>query len=54
MRKQIVHNEHVVNTLEKRGAIFVDETDEVPEGATVIFSAHGVAPVVHVGPGRAA
>jgi len=47
VRKQIVHNKHVVNTLEKRGAIFVDETDEVPEGATVIFSAHGVAPVVH-------
>ena len=47
VRKQIVHNKHVVATLEKRGAIFVDETDEVPEGATVIFSAHGVAPVVH-------
>ena len=47
VRKQIVHNKHVVTTLEKRGAIFVDETDEVPEGATVIFSAHGVAPVVH-------
>ncbi|MFL6098361.1 MAG: 4-hydroxy-3-methylbut-2-enyl diphosphate reductase [Actinomycetales bacterium] len=47
VRKQIVHNKHVVQTLEKRGAIFVDETDEVPEGATVIFSAHGVAPVVH-------
>ncbi len=47
VRKQIVHNKHVVETLEKRGAIFVDETDEVPEGATVIFSAHGVAPVVH-------
>lgn len=47
VRKQIVHNKHVVSTLEKRGAIFVDETDEVPEGATVIFSAHGVAPVVH-------
>ena len=48
VRKQIVHNRHVVETLEKRGAIFVDETDQVPEGATVIFSAHGVAPVVHV------
>ncbi|CCH80376.1 4-hydroxy-3-methylbut-2-enyl diphosphate reductase [Nostocoides japonicum T1-X7] len=47
VRKQIVHNKHVVATLEQRGAIFVDETDEVPEGATVIFSAHGVAPVVH-------
>ena len=47
VRKEIVHNKHVVTTLEKRGAIFVEETDEVPEGATVIFSAHGVAPVVH-------
>ena len=47
VRKEIVHNKHVVTTLEKRGAIFVDETHEVPEGATVIFSAHGVAPVVH-------
>ena len=47
VRKQIVHNKHVVETLESRGAIFVDETDEVPEGALVIFSAHGVAPVVH-------
>jgi 4-hydroxy-3-methylbut-2-enyl diphosphate reductase len=47
VRKQIVHNRHVVETLEARGAIFVDETDEVPEGALVIFSAHGVAPVVH-------
>ncbi|HMM93997.1 MAG: 4-hydroxy-3-methylbut-2-enyl diphosphate reductase [Micrococcales bacterium] len=47
VRKQIVHNKHVVTTLEQRGAIFVDETDEVPEGATVVFSAHGVAPVVH-------
>ncbi|WP_446664810.1 4-hydroxy-3-methylbut-2-enyl diphosphate reductase [Flexivirga sp. B27] len=46
VRKQIVHNKHVVATLEKRGAIFVDETDEVPEGATVIFSAHGIAPEV--------
>ena len=42
-----MHNKHVVATLQKRGAIFVDETDEVPEGATVVFSAHGVAPVVH-------
>ncbi|TNY35426.1 4-hydroxy-3-methylbut-2-enyl diphosphate reductase [Thermomonospora catenispora] len=47
VRKQIVHNVHVVKTLEERGAIFVDETEEVPEGAIVIFSAHGVAPVVH-------
>ncbi len=47
VRKEIVHNKHVVSTLQKRGAIFVDETQEVPEGATVIFSAHGVAPVVH-------
>lgn len=47
VRKQIVHNKHVVQTLEKSGAIFVEETDEVPEGALVIFSAHGVAPVVH-------
>jgi 4-hydroxy-3-methylbut-2-en-1-yl diphosphate reductase len=47
VRKQIVHNKHVVSTLEQRGAVFVDETDQVPEGATVVFSAHGVAPVVH-------
>ena len=47
VRKEIVHNQHVVRTLEERGAIFVDETDEVPEGALVIFSAHGVAPIVH-------
>ncbi len=47
VRKQIVHNTHVVRTLEKRGAIFVNETDEVPEGAVVVFSAHGVAPQVH-------
>jgi 4-hydroxy-3-methylbut-2-en-1-yl diphosphate reductase len=47
VRKQIVHNKHVVATLERKGAIFVDETDEVPEGAIVVFSAHGVAPVVH-------
>ncbi|MGI9020226.1 MAG: 4-hydroxy-3-methylbut-2-enyl diphosphate reductase, partial [Solirubrobacterales bacterium] len=47
VRKEIVHNKHVVNTLRDRGAVFVEETDEVPEGATVIFSAHGVAPVVH-------
>ncbi len=47
VRKQIVHNAHVVRTLEGQGAIFVEETDEVPEGATVVFSAHGVAPTVH-------
>ena len=47
VRKQIVHNKHVVETLESRGAVFVEENDEVPEGATVVFSAHGVAPVVH-------
>jgi len=47
VRKQIVHNSHVVASLERRGAVFVDETEEVPEGAVVVFSAHGVAPVVH-------
>ncbi len=47
VRKEIVHNRHVVETLSARGAIFVEENDEVPEGATVIFSAHGVAPEVH-------
>src|SRR5690625_1204535 len=47
VRKQIVHNTHVVSTLEERGAIFVEETDEVPEGAIVVFSAHGVSPAVH-------
>ena len=47
VRKEIVHNKHVVRTLEKRGAIFVDQTQEVPEGARVIFSAHGVSPAVH-------
>jgi 4-hydroxy-3-methylbut-2-enyl diphosphate reductase len=47
VRKQIVHNAHVVRTLEAQGAVFVEETDEVPEGATVVFSAHGVAPTVH-------
>ncbi len=47
VRKEIVHNKHVVDSLRRRGAVFVEETDEVPEGATVIFSAHGVAPVVH-------
>ncbi|GAA4944601.1 4-hydroxy-3-methylbut-2-enyl diphosphate reductase [Streptomonospora halophila] len=47
VRKQIVHNTHVVSTLEKRGAVFVEETGEVPEGAIVVFSAHGVSPMVH-------
>ena len=47
VRKEIVHNKHVVSTLEARGAIFVSENDEVPEGQTVIFSAHGVSPAVH-------
>jgi 4-hydroxy-3-methylbut-2-enyl diphosphate reductase len=47
VRKQIVHNLHVVQALQRRGAVFVEETDEVPEGATVVFSAHGVAPSVH-------
>jgi 4-hydroxy-3-methylbut-2-enyl diphosphate reductase len=47
VRKQIVHNKHVVTSLESKGAIFVEENEEVPEGATVIFSAHGVAPTVH-------
>jgi 4-hydroxy-3-methylbut-2-enyl diphosphate reductase len=47
VRKQIVHNRHVVETLSARGAIFVEENEEVPEGATVVFSAHGVAPEVH-------
>jgi 4-hydroxy-3-methylbut-2-enyl diphosphate reductase len=47
VRKQIVHNKHVVSTLEAKGAIFVEENEEVPEGAIVIFSAHGVAPEVY-------
>ncbi len=47
VRKQIVHNKYVVQALEARGAIFVDEVEEIPEGSTVVFSAHGVAPVVH-------
>jgi 4-hydroxy-3-methylbut-2-enyl diphosphate reductase len=47
VRKQIVHNKHVVANLESRGAIFVEELDEVPEGKTVVFSAHGVSPLVH-------
>ena len=47
VRKQIVHNRHVVEDLEARGAIFVEELSEVPTGATVVFSAHGVSPAVH-------
>ena len=47
VRKQIVHNIHVVTSLEAKGAIFVDETEEIPEGKTVVFSAHGVSPKVH-------
>jgi 4-hydroxy-3-methylbut-2-en-1-yl diphosphate reductase len=46
VRKQIVHNGHVVRSLEERGAIFVESVDEVPAGATVVFSAHGIAPAV--------
>ncbi|SFP34777.1 4-hydroxy-3-methylbut-2-enyl diphosphate reductase [Saccharomonospora viridis] len=47
VRKEIVHNKYVVDTLRKRGVIFVDETSEVPEGSLVVFSAHGVSPAVH-------
>jgi len=47
VRKEIVHNKYVVQSLKERGAVFVDEVEEVPAGATVVFSAHGVAPVVH-------
>src|SRR5690242_5203248 len=47
VRKEIVHNKHVVEQLRSRGAIFVDDESEVPEGSTVVFSAHGVAPSVH-------
>ncbi|MCD4536117.1 4-hydroxy-3-methylbut-2-enyl diphosphate reductase [Nocardioides sp. cx-169] len=47
VRKQIVHNKHVVADLESRGAVFVEELDEVPAGETVVFSAHGVSPAVH-------
>ncbi|HTP14420.1 MAG TPA: 4-hydroxy-3-methylbut-2-enyl diphosphate reductase [Streptosporangiaceae bacterium] len=46
VRKQIVHNKHVVQTLQERGAVFVEQTEEIPEGAVVVFSAHGVAPEV--------
>src|SRR6188472_1581547 len=47
VRKEIVHNKHVVEELSARGAIFVEEETEVPEGEMVVFSAHGVAPAVH-------
>ncbi|GAA4398914.1 4-hydroxy-3-methylbut-2-enyl diphosphate reductase [Tsukamurella soli] len=49
VRKEIVHNRHVVETLQEKGVIFVDETDEVPEGSLLVFSAHGVSPAVHTG-----
>ena len=51
VRKQIVHNTRVVSDLEQRGAVFVDELDEVPDGATVVFSAHGVSPAVRTDAG---
>ena len=51
VRKEIVHNKHVVEKLRERGAIFVEDEKEVPEGETVIFSAHGVAPSVHANAG---
>ncbi|MFM6981057.1 MAG: hypothetical protein ACKOWE_06620, partial [Micrococcales bacterium] len=46
VRKEIVHNKHVVTSLQKRGAIFVEEVDEAPEGSILVFSAHGVSPAV--------
>jgi len=52
VRKQIVHNEHVVSDLRSRGAVFVEELDEVPDGATVVFSAHGVSPAVKAEAGQ--
>ena len=52
VRKQIVHNTRVVGDLESRGAVFVDELDQVPDGATVVFSAHGVSPAVRAEAGR--
>src|SRR6202034_1118103 len=52
VRKQIVHNTRVVGDLESRGAVFVDELDQVPDGATVVFSAHGVSPAVRSEAGR--
>ena len=52
VRKEIVHNKFVVNQLKELGAIFVEELDEIPDGATVVFSAHGVSPAVHEDAGR--
>src|ERR687883_284298 len=52
VRKEIVHNKHVVEELRQRGAVFVDQETEVPEGETVVFSAHGVAPSVHANADR--
>jgi 4-hydroxy-3-methylbut-2-enyl diphosphate reductase len=52
VRKEIVHNKHVVEQLRERGAVFVESESEVPEGATVVFSAHGVSPAVHAGAER--
>ncbi len=52
VRKEIVHNKHVVNQLHDRGAVFVDSESEIPEGATAVFSAHGVAPTVHANAAR--
>src|SRR5204863_435352 len=52
VRKQIVHNVHVVRDLERRGAVFVEELDEVPDGSVVVFSAHGVAPAVRADAAR--
>src|SRR5205809_6305916 len=54
VRKEIVHNKHVVEQLSRRGAIFVDQETEVPEGQTVVYSAHGVAPSVHANSERLA
>src|SRR5437763_476646 len=54
VRKEIVHNKHVVEQLRRRGAIFVEEETEVPEGQTVVYSAHGVAPSVHANSGQLA
>jgi len=52
VRKQIVHNLHVVRALEGKGAVFVDSEDDVPEGAVCVLSAHGVSPAVHVNAAR--
>ena len=52
VRKEIVHNKFVVEQLRERGAVFVESEAEVPEGATVVFSAHGVSPAVHAGARR--